>query len=60
MYISRWHHGSPSHRYGLFALHFIAEVNGQKTPDLETFLQVGAVVVVMYVSLLSPVLQVGG
>lgn len=40
VYISRWHHGSPSHRYGLFALHFIAEVNGQKTPDLETFLQV--------------------
>lgn len=40
VFISRWHHGSPSHRYGLFALHFVAEVNGQKTPDMETFLQV--------------------
>lgn len=58
VYISRWHHGSPSHRYGLFALHFIAEVNGQKTPDLETFLQVG-VLLLMYVALLSPALQVG-
>lgn len=23
VYISRWHHGSPAHRYGLFALHWI-------------------------------------
>ena len=28
VYISRWHHGSPSHRYGLYALHFILEVRG--------------------------------
>ena len=24
VYISRWHHGSPAHRYGLYALHWIA------------------------------------
>ena len=23
VYISRWHHGSPAHRYGLYALHFV-------------------------------------
>ncbi len=23
VYISRWHHGSPAHRYGLYALHWI-------------------------------------
>ena len=27
VYISRWHHGSPSHRYGLYALHFVAGEN---------------------------------
>ena len=42
MFISRWHHGSPAHRYGLFALHWIVEVNGQATPDLDTLLQVVA------------------
>ncbi|WIA19090.1 hypothetical protein OEZ85_003739 [Tetradesmus obliquus] len=42
VFISRWHHGSPSHRYGLFALHWILEVNGQPTPDLESFLKVVA------------------
>lgn len=42
VFISRWHHGSPAHRYGLFALHWILEVNGQPTPDLDTFLQVVA------------------
>lgn len=41
VFISRWHHGSPSHRYGLYALHFIAEVNGRATPDLDTFVEVG-------------------
>eukprot|EP00878_Enallax_costatus_P005445 GHUV01005716.1.p1 GENE.GHUV01005716.1~~GHUV01005716.1.p1 ORF type:complete len:291 (+),score=136.94 GHUV01005716.1:24-875(+) len=40
VFISRWHHGSPAHRYGLFALHWILEVNGQATPDLDSFLQV--------------------
>lgn len=23
VYVSRWHHGSPAHRYGLYALHYI-------------------------------------
>jgi len=40
VYISRWHHGSPAHRYGLYALHWILEVNGAETPDIDTFLQV--------------------
>ncbi|GFH30343.1 PDZ domain-containing protein, partial [Haematococcus lacustris] len=40
VYISRWHHGSPAHRYGLYALHWITEANGQPTPDLDTFLEV--------------------
>lgn len=40
VFISRWHHGSPAHRYGLYALHFITEVNGAPTPDLEAFLDV--------------------
>ena len=39
VFISRWHHGSPSHRYGLYALHFITAVNGQPTPDLDAFLE---------------------
>jgi hypothetical protein len=38
VYISRWHHGSPAHRYGLYALHSVLEVNGRPTPDLDTFL----------------------
>eukprot|EP00775_Hariotina_reticulata_P006275 gene6275-6514_t len=42
VFISRWHHGSPAHRYGLFALHWIMEVNGHATPDLDTLLQVVA------------------
>lgn len=24
VYISRWHHGSPAHRYGLYALHWVS------------------------------------
>ncbi|KAL4420764.1 hypothetical protein ABPG75_010420 [Micractinium tetrahymenae] len=40
VYISRWHHGSPAHRYGLYALHWVSEVNGQPTPDLDAFLAV--------------------
>ena len=40
VYISRWHHGSPAHRYGLFALHWITEINGTPTTDLDTFLDV--------------------
>ena len=39
-YISRWHHGSPAHRYGLYALVWITSVNGTPTPDLDSFLAV--------------------
>ena len=39
-YISRWHHGSPAHRYGLYALVWITSVNGTPTPDLDSFLGV--------------------
>ena len=38
VYISRWHHGSPAHRYGIYALHWIVEVDGMKIPDLDAFL----------------------
>nr|XP_034570694.1 protease Do-like 7 isoform X1 [Setaria viridis] len=40
VYVARWCHGSPVHRYGLYALQWIIEINGQPTPDLETFIQV--------------------
>lgn len=40
VYIARWCHGSPVHRYGLYALQWIVEVNGKLTPDLETFVEV--------------------
>jgi len=40
MILCRWCHGSPVHRYGLYALQWIIEVNGQPTTDLETFIQV--------------------
>ncbi|XP_020088090.1 protease Do-like 7 isoform X2 [Ananas comosus] len=40
VYVARWCHGSPVHRYGLYALQWIVEVNGKLTPDLETFIQV--------------------
>lgn len=36
----RWSHGSPVHRYGLYALQWIVEVNGKPTPDLEAFVNV--------------------
>ncbi|KAK9115367.1 hypothetical protein Syun_022164 [Stephania yunnanensis] len=35
-----WCHGSPVHRYGLYALQWIIEVNGKLTPDLESFVEV--------------------
>ncbi|KAG0503337.1 hypothetical protein HPP92_003409 [Vanilla planifolia] len=38
--LCRWCHGSPVHRYGLYALQWIVEVNGKLTPDLESFLNV--------------------
>ncbi|XP_020579519.1 protease Do-like 7 [Phalaenopsis equestris] len=40
VYLARWCHGSPVHRYGLYALQWIVEVNGKLTPDLDTFLKV--------------------
>ncbi|MCO5604086.1 hypothetical protein L7F22_058244 [Adiantum nelumboides] len=38
--LARWSHGSPAHRYGLYALQWIVEINGKCTPDLDTFIQV--------------------
>ncbi|CAM6099321.1 unnamed protein product [Calypogeia fissa] len=40
VYVARWCHGSPVHRYGLYALQWIVEVNGKPTPDLQTFVDV--------------------
>jgi len=40
VYVARWCHGSPVHRYGLYALQWIVEVNGKPTPDLKTFVNV--------------------
>ncbi|KAL5726699.1 prolyl aminopeptidase [Ranunculus cassubicifolius] len=40
VYVARWCHGSPAHRYGLYALQWIIEVNGKPTPDVESFLEV--------------------
>ncbi|XP_010274652.1 PREDICTED: protease Do-like 7 isoform X2 [Nelumbo nucifera] len=40
VYVARWCHGSPVHRYGLYALQWIVEVNGNLTPDLEAFVNV--------------------
>ncbi|XP_015880222.2 protease Do-like 7 isoform X1 [Ziziphus jujuba] len=37
VYVARWCHGSPVHRYGLYALQWIVEVNGKPTPDLDSF-----------------------
>lgn len=39
VFISRWHHGSPAHRYALYALQFVQEVNGVPTPDLDAFVR---------------------
>ena len=39
VFVSRWHHGSPAHRYALYALQFVQEVNGVPTPDLEAFVE---------------------
>jgi len=38
--IHRWSYGSPAHRYGLYALQWIVEINGKPTPDLDSFVNV--------------------
>ncbi|KAL9226509.1 hypothetical protein vseg_002315 [Gypsophila vaccaria] len=40
VYVARWCHGSPAHRYGLYALQWIVEVNGKPTPNLDAFVSV--------------------
>ena len=40
VFISRWYHGSPAQRYGVYALNWVASVNGTPTPDLDTFIKV--------------------
>jgi S1-C subfamily serine protease len=40
VYCSRYHYGSPAHRYDLRAVFWILEINGEKTPNLEEFLKV--------------------
>lgn len=40
VYVARWCHGSPAHRYGLYALQWIVEVNGEPTPNLDAFVKV--------------------
>ncbi|KAI3451823.1 hypothetical protein Pfo_008488 [Paulownia fortunei] len=40
VYVARWCHGSPVHRYGLYALQWIVEVNGKPTPNLDAFASV--------------------
>ena len=39
VYVAYFNYGSPASRYGLFAGQRIIEVNGEPTPDLETFVQ---------------------
>ncbi|CAN4083135.1 unnamed protein product [Withania somnifera] len=40
VYVARWCHGSPVHRYGLYALQWIVEINGKPTPSLDAFVDV--------------------
>ncbi|KDP22648.1 hypothetical protein JCGZ_02490 [Jatropha curcas] len=40
VYVARWCHGSPVHRYCLYALQWIVEINGKPTPDLDAFINV--------------------
>ncbi|XP_057752867.1 protease Do-like 7 isoform X1 [Arachis stenosperma] len=40
VYVARWCHGSPVHRYGLYALQWIVEINGKPTPNLDAFVDV--------------------
>ena len=34
--MSRWHHGSPAHRYGIYALNWVTAVNGAAVTDLDS------------------------
>jgi len=40
VFVSRWFHGSPAHRYGVFALHWVAEVNDTPAPTLDAFIAI--------------------
>jgi len=40
VYCSRWYYGSPAHKYNLRAVHWITEVNGTPTPDVDAFVAV--------------------
>jgi hypothetical protein len=40
VFISRWFHGSPAHRYGVYALHWVAEVNDTPAPTLDAFIAI--------------------
>ncbi|KAG4923412.1 hypothetical protein JHK87_048952 [Glycine soja] len=40
VYVARWCHGSPVHRYGLYALQWIVEINGKPTPNIDSFVNV--------------------
>lgn len=40
VYVTRWSYGSPGHRYALYALQWIVEVNGKPTPNLDAFVNV--------------------
>lgn len=42
VFISRWHHGSPAHRYSLFGMQFITELDGQPVPDMASFMRIAA------------------
>jgi hypothetical protein len=37
VYISRWHHGSPAHRYGLYAMYWVAGARAPRSRRTCTF-----------------------
>lgn len=57
MLIFRWCHGSPVHRYGLFALQWIVEVNGKPTPDLDSFVDVTKVCIMCFLAWVPEVID---
>ncbi|XP_057796551.1 protease Do-like 7 [Salvia miltiorrhiza] len=40
VYVARWWQGSPGHRYNLYCLVWIVQVNGKPTPNLDAFVAV--------------------